>query len=905
MINLFFFLKFKSQLRRTRPDVVRQIDESLSRSIVDAGGKITGDRFIISAVFNEDVIGFWLDLYILIENLQKKIEESPDLFGYSLVISGGVPGSPELLCRFLANHNGVFADESAAKHLLPYAFFQRPAEWLKGMKKRKYGCGGFYRIKELKVFNHAGKFDFEYLDDLLASLRQENDKNILVLGPSFLQTRKGIYKYCNIINGGFPALSICFESIGIGSLVDIWSQNIRALDMSGQSTEEIDFLWEFLFRERIRDEVSEYVMRSVKKFLSLVFDFYCGIARNKRQVPVIVLENIHLAEDFVKDILIDSLSETGHRFIVLGYGEETADSDRLRKWDSVFDSVKKINGAKMGYFPKLSFELWEIIYALSYFGKYFSPELFQRLFEEDDKNPVMITKAFSILHSLEIIDSVREPRLVNLYIEEYARNILEDTSRVKSIVRGRLLSWAVRRNINPCYRLLQIIEKMDGKKQIDDLLLLKTISSDIVNKTTSAVRAAMENNKLDEIAEGKSDVIRNVFNTSDALSSGTLEDIEKVFSGFKDAPFDAYPIFYTQLVINQCSYYIGRHDEKESAAKAKDAILLGQSKNIYCLPQSYRLFALVCLTKQQMNETIEYMGFALASAEKNGNNLELAISAYYAAAAYFLYGDIYNSSRLARKSVEQALSSGHPEWADRSRFLQGRLEFELGYYQKAYDIFEMLKKKPSGSRTAEKEDMLAAWMYRCKVYADDEDAFAPQNAGNDAKLFEIEAAYLAGDYKKALELSLEYENPFLKNNFLYAEQADWRSGFAQCEHLYFINGEIQTRIISLYHSLALSRISAKGSAQSEESIAGIQGILRDERLCEIDPLDSVYFYSKYRILEQAGANQVDLSTAVSMAFKRLQRRAGRIEDIETRRQYLYEPRWNRELMQAAKEFKLI
>jgi hypothetical protein len=42
-----------------------------------------------------------------------------------------------------------------------------------------------------------------------------------------------------------------------------------------------------------------------------------------------------------------------------------------------------------------------------------------------------------------------------------------------------------------------------------------------------------------------------------------------------------------------------------------------------------------------------------------------------------------------------------------------------------------------------------------------------------------------------------------------------------------------------------------------------------------------------------------------MAFKRLQRRAGRIEDIETCRQYINEPRWNRELSLAAREFKLI
>ena len=127
MVYLFFFLKFKSQLRKTRTDIVRQIDESLARSITDAGGKITGDRFVISAVFSEETIGFWLDMYILIEDLKKNIESSKELFGYSLVISGRYPDSPEFLCRFLSSYSGVFVDDKAAKKLIPYASFEKPS----------------------------------------------------------------------------------------------------------------------------------------------------------------------------------------------------------------------------------------------------------------------------------------------------------------------------------------------------------------------------------------------------------------------------------------------------------------------------------------------------------------------------------------------------------------------------------------------------------------------------------------------------------------------------------------------------------------------------------------------------------------------------------------------------------
>jgi len=949
MVNLFFFLKFKSQLRRTRPDLIQQIDASLSNAISNAGGKITGDRFITSAVFNEDTIGFWLDIYVLIENLIKTIESSREFYGYSLVICGRTPNTPELLCRFLANHSGIFIDENAAKKMFPYAHFEKPSDWLNGVKRRKYGCSSYYKISELKVFKNDDLDESDICKHITDIYEQEKGKNTLLLCPSNLQ-RSALYNFYKKINNtkelrDFPALVICFESIGIGALVDIWSLSIRALS-GGQKTDEIDNLWEFLFKERVRDEVSEYVERCVRKFLILVFDFYLEAAVKKKQKPVLMLENIHLAETNTRNLLLNVLSEyilkknTGivdsielhdkkhadnkkdkQQLLILGTSDDDITQEILGKWETIFDVSRNIIDIKFNVLiPRLSYELWEIIYSISLFSRYFSPELFQRLFEEEDKNPVMITKAFSILYSLGIINSMREPRLMNNLFEEYASKVLEEkTEKIKAITRGRLISWAVKRNINPCFRLLSIITSLGGVKQIDDMLLLKSLTSDIVNKTITTIETAMKNGQFETILTAKAAVIRHIYKTSRALNTENEKEIDKIFTETKEenfiSSFTSYPVLNAQIVVNFCCYYLGKHDEKSAVEKAKESVLLGQSKNSYCLPQSYRLFALVCLSKQQINETIEYLGFALTNAEKIGNNHELAISAYYAAAVQFLYGDIFSAAKLASKSIEQSLTAGHPDWADRSRFLEGRLEMELGHYKKALEIFEGLRKEPYGSMTYEKENLLAAWIYRSKIYLLD-----PKESGNhriqkpepvnakstnyDADLFEIEAEYLYGNYKRAFELSSKLENPFTEENFLYTEKADWRSGFTQCEQLYFNHGEIQARMIGLFNSLALSRLSNAPNGK-EEAVQIIQKILRDETLCEIDPWEAFYFYAKYRILEQTEANNVDLGTSVSIAFKRLQRRAGRIDDIETRRQYLTGSRWSHELSLAAKEFRLI
>jgi len=912
MINLFFFLKFKTQLRRTQPDIIQKIDESLTRSITDAGGKITGNKSIISAEINEETIGIWLDLYILIETLKKNIEASPELFGYSLVICSDVPNTPEALCRFLANGTGgVFMDTKTIQKFIPYASFEKPSQWNSVKKNYKYGSDGFCKIKELRVFKLPLNIDNDLQNDVVLLFEQYQDKKVLITGKILSQIRSGLYAYNKKINGDFPVLSICFGSIGLGALVDSWSLNIRSLSAE-QSTEELDSLWELLFRERIRDEVSDFIVRNVKRYLTLLLNYYISAAQKKKRVPVLALENIHLAGKKVVNLILESLNELDdekkEKLLILGTADDGFLSEKIRHWEGVFDKIEIIDAKKYKplYIPRLTTELWEIIYAVSLFGRYFSPELFQRLFEEEEKNPVMISKAFSILNTLGVIDNPREPWPLNKIYEDHSRRVLgEKTNFIKAMVSRRLLNWAGKRNITPCFRLLTIIYGLEGANQIDDLLLLKSITSDIVSETTSGMELALKNGHMEElVSEQRAAAIRYIFKTSRALYTGKEHDIDKVFMeqtvDRKGSDFDGFPVLKAQIIVNFCGYYLGRRDIAMAVEKAKEAIILGQSKNNFCLPQAYRLFSLACLSKQQTTETIEYLNFALSNAEKTGNYHEMGITSYYAAASLFLYGDVFKALQLAKKSVEQSISAGRPDWADRSRFLEGRVNFELGYYKEALDIFEKLQSNPYGGNTGEKDCLFAAWIYRAKIYLQDPNIQKPKPASHDADLFEIEAAYLEGNYQKAVELSGALNNPFSKDNFLYTEQPNWSSGFAQCEHLYFTHGEIQDRMICLFNSLSLSFLS-----NDADAVQKLQRILRDERLCEMDPWDAFYFYAKYIILKQTGSSLVDKSTAVSMAFKRLQRRASRIEDIEIRRQYLKGPRWNRELYLTAKEYKLI
>jgi hypothetical protein len=202
------------------------------------------------------------------------------------------------------------------------------------------------------------------------------------------------------------------------------------------------------------------------------------------------------------------------------------------------------------------------------------------------------------------------------------------------------------------------------------------------------------------------------------------------------------------------------------------------------------------------------------------------------------------------------------------------------------------------------------------------------NLCSDGLLFEIEAACLAGNYGEAADLAKKWrasslESGFagsgssasgssdstgsiysINDDFLFTEQPDWRSGFAQCELMLIPGRMLRNRFVSMYDALARSRLETSRE-EKEELVNNVQQLLREELLVNTDPGEVFYLHAYYRILKETGAAQVDLNTAVSMAFKRLQSRAGRIDDVDLRQAFLTRHHWNGALNRAAREYKLI
>ncbi|MDR0448196.1 MAG: hypothetical protein LBH07_05965, partial [Treponema sp.] len=363
----------------------------------------------------------------------------------------------------------------------------------------------------------------------------------------------------------------------------------------------------------------------------------------------------------------------------------------------------------------------------------------------------------------------------------------------------------------------------------------------------------------------------------------------------------------------------------------KEAMLITQNENAgRGLARIYRLFSLVQLTNNLFSEAIDYFSFAVENAHKSNDTAELGISSYYAAVAHFIFGNISKALSLAEEARTASLDAVLPGWADRSRFLKGRLYFETGLYEKALDIFEELKSGPYGSITEDFTNTVNAWIYRSGVFIDHKARTETVKlAGFDAKLFRAEAAFIEGKYKKVLELINKVDNSEMDEDMILIEQSDWRSGFYQCELLLFPLHNLKNRMINTLRVLSHCYLNKEedrtevtggepadfqsGIAKahptgytggSEEAIREMQWIMRDD-LPEKDPNGSFYLYSYYQLLKQTGAQEVDMNTAISIAFKRLQKRASRIEDADIKRSFLSTHYWNSALTAAAKEHKLM
>jgi tetratricopeptide (TPR) repeat protein len=759
-----------------------------------------------------------------------------------------------------------------------------------------------------------------YADAILSDLRENAAPNVAILGPDFIGKRTALREFARTLLEDFPPLVFSFGSGGTGlcCIADALVSPLR--DLIGPKTLAIlDEMAAFIFKERLEDEFSPFAAQKAGLFLRTLLESYFAAAQGREKSPVVLLENIHLANPAAARVFIDAYAGLvspaeadpgpylyGTSALDFAAAGEAEAALSLGLWNALFPRTLRVSpksplssqGLQISADLELPQDLMEIAYAAALFRQYFPASLRLRLFAEEGKNPAMVSRALDMLAALGGAAAAEESRAGEARLGV-------GTAPVQTMVRNRLLSWVGAGKLRPGFNLLRALADlgMTGSGE----LVLEALRRDLINGTGGNLRKAIEESRLaDFTGPAHIPALLYMQRTLESLLRG---DEASIAAAFRDPPpEDESPPYKARLLAHAAAHSLGLRDTNRAAELVKDAMLISQGRpGGGELAQAHRLFALVNLSKGRIADAIDYMAFAMDQAEKSGDLGELAPAAYYAASLQFLQGNISKAERLAAKAEEIALSAGLPAWADRTRFLRGKLLFEQGRYKESLELFGALRRGPAGALPPAAEDTLEAWMYRAAVLQGTPSLPKPQRPNTDARIFEIEASYLSGDYRSTVELSERLLGELPDSEYLFTEQPDWRSGFSQGELLLFSPGEFLAPLVSAYRALGLSRLGKPtlDKAGRDEARRIMEGIIQDERFSDQDPNAAFYFFAYYRILGESGAAAVDMDTAVSMAYKRLQRRASRMDDAETNRAFLTRHYWNGALSRAAKEHKLI
>ena len=932
MVQMLLFIRFRAQLRRTRPELISSLEKAVAAAVSAAGSTVEFRRRVFSASFDEDRIGFWLDMVIFLEKLHIALgKATPELYGYALVLGRDIPGAEKLCLRLSAGggqrSTGIWCSREVREELDHYMAFGPPAP-AREDRGGSFDPGEYREFREWKPFGGERK-EYPSGEKTERMLASGGNVNTVLLGPDPAGKRDLVYRYCSLLPGEFPPLVIRFGAgcNGFVSFADAWTQKVRSV-IPGESPGELDRIHALLFMERLREEWSPYMKDLGRRFIRSLLAAYAAAARSKPASGVLVLEEPCLADDDSASAFREAYSSLDDRNAFLVLGMESSPGEGLKSWNGIFPRVLKFDsGSSAGKsaagrsgsdskepFPEIPRDICELSYNMSLLGRYFPANLLPRLFEEQGLNRDLYVRCSGILTALGMAVP-EDPRLFQDFISRCAGIPEKRKDRIRSAARERILDWAESGKLHPCFNLLRILPELG--ERAGDALVLKSLRADVYNGTREGIERALgEGNFASFVGAGNAPVLEYIYKTLSVLVWGTDDKIRLTFEESVPPPeLDnerlCYAAFRAQAQTNFAAYHIGVRNSEAASEAARKAMHINRDLHGNQVP-AFRFFSLVNLSKQRFDDAQEYISFALEQAERPAQSEELTLTCYYSAVISFLYGNLSRAERFALRTEESALALGQSGWVIRAKFLRGRIRFEIGRYEDALEIFQSLDDSFAQSADAQSADAdmtVRAWLLRTKAFLGRP---SPRNepaatSGFDADIFNIEAAYFASDYEKAKTLADEFLLALEKDgdeDFLFTEQPDWRSGFSQCECMLQSRKVLGKRLVWVYRAMAQCALRPSREIRAE-ILAGMQRFMREELLPDIDPNDVFYFYAWYCMLRDSGAAQVDMNTVVSMANKRLQRRASRIDDRVTKKAFLDLSRWSVTLSIAAREYKLV
>jgi tetratricopeptide (TPR) repeat protein len=314
------------------------------------------------------------------------------------------------------------------------------------------------------------------------------------------------------------------------------------------------------------------------------------------------------------------------------------------------------------------------------------------------------------------------------------------------------------------------------------------------------------------------------------------------------------------------------------------------------------------LAEGRLREAVEYLGLSQRLSHEAGEAAGELWALVYLADCLFIDGRFTQCLAAVDEGLRKARVIYRRDIELFLTFLQARGLFQIGSYEESSLCLQSCLCSATLYSADAAFPVLRAWLGRALIHLGDVESGTrmlesiPQTRESllalaEGSLFSgsLENASLYTERALAVQEAARFPSP---------ESISWGDGYENVEGRCF---RLSRGGAVLRRSLASLRAYLLGlRGMGEEAIFELHRLTRGEKAEEVDPEAYRLNYLYSQVLPETASEETDDKvTVLSKSLKSLQERASRIEAPAQRSSFLWRNRWNRLIMEEARERKLV
>jgi tetratricopeptide (TPR) repeat protein len=314
------------------------------------------------------------------------------------------------------------------------------------------------------------------------------------------------------------------------------------------------------------------------------------------------------------------------------------------------------------------------------------------------------------------------------------------------------------------------------------------------------------------------------------------------------------------------------------------------------------------LADGRIRDAAEYLGLSQRLCQEAHDLPGALWTDVYMAACLFVEGRFTQAIAAADRGSLLARAVFRREVELFLLFLKSRAMFAVGAYEEASLLLQGCLTVATLYGAAAALPVLRAWLGRTAVHQGDHESGTRMLESLPPTLevlyFLAEASLFAGNLEAASRCLDQGLALPAGSRFALPEGIPWTDGYAGVEGRCFRLSRADAFVRRSLSGLRAYLLGMRGLRT--EGIRELHQLTRGEKLPDGDPSAAWLNFLYARILPEAGVEEVDdRLTVLSKSLKSLQERASRIDAPAQRSSYLWQARWNRMIMEEARERKLL